>query len=113
MLGQELKGDAKPALVLARYPLVLEVGARRHPAVNLIGEGLDVLGDRQAGLKLLDGLGVLVLGGEQRQGDLDARGVLRVDHGRVDRDGGLEGVIGRGDGERDDLAAPAELGNGK
>lgn len=108
VLRQEVQHNLVPPPVLLLDLGVLEVRPGGHPPVDLVREGLDVLGDLEAGVEALHGLGVLVLGGEEAEGDLDLGAVGRVDHGGVAGDGGGEG--GRGGGcQRHYLAAPAVL----
>lgn len=108
MLSKESQECLVATLVLLLHAWVLEVRARCHPAVDLVAEGLDVLGALQVRLELLDVVGRLVLGGEQAERDLDLLGVGRVDHGRVALGGGGEGRVGGRGRDGDDLAAPAE-----
>ena len=94
--------DLIPALILRPDPLVLQIPARGHPAVDLIGEGLDVLGHGEGGVEGLHVGGRFVLGGEHAEGDGDGFCVGGVDHGGMDFGGGGEGGGGLG-GEGDDL----------
>lgn len=66
--------------------------------MDLVGEGLNVLlpARREVLAERLDGVGVLVAGGEHAEEDLDAFGVGGVDHGGVDFGGGGEGGAGLG-----------------
>lgn len=66
--------------------------------MDLVGEGLNVLlpARREVLAERLDGVGVLIAGGEHAEGDLDAFGVGGVDHGGVDFGGGGEGGAGLG-----------------
>ena len=103
---EEGEGDLVAPFVLPLDPGVVQVRPRRHPAVDLVGEGLDVLGDLEICLVFLDVIGRLVLGREHAHGDLNFLGVSGVQHGRVDLDGGLElGWLARD--QRDELSAPA------
>ena len=103
---EEGEGNLVAPLVFLLDRWVVQVCPRSHPAVDLVGEGLDVLGDLETGLVALDVVGRLVLGREHAHGDLDLLGVGSIQHGRVDLDGGLElGRLARD--ERGDLTAPA------
>lgn len=98
VLAKELQNSLVPPDILALDALVLQVAARRHPAVDLVLEGLDVLGHAKVLLKLLDLVLGLLLRGEQDKGNLDALGLLGVNHGRVALGANGEGVIlGLGD----------------
>ena len=96
MLAVKIQQHLVSALVLLLDPLVFQVTAGGHPAVDLVAKGLDVLCARQVLAERFHGVGVLVAGGEHAEGDLDALGVGGVDHGRVDFGGGGEGGAGLG-----------------
>lgn len=49
--------------------------------MNLIGKCLHVVFHRQVSLESFDGIGVLVLGGEEEDGDRNLLGVLGINHG--------------------------------
>lgn len=105
MLAVKIQQHLVSPLVLLPDPLVLQVGARGHPAVDLVAEGLDVLcfaARRKVLAERFHGVGVFVAGREHAEGDLDAFGVGGVDHGGVDFGGGGEGGAGLG-GQGDDL----------
>lgn len=109
ILGKEIQHRLVTPRVLLLDALVRQVAAGGHPAVDLVLEGLDVLGALEVRLELLDLVVGLLLGGEHDQRDLDRLSFLGLDHGRVALGADGEGVVvGRGD-EADDLAAPAEL----
>ena len=112
MLVEEVQDGLVSPFILLEHLGVLEVGPRRHPAVDLSREGLDVVGGLQVVLESLDGLGILILGGEHRHGDGDCLGVLGVDHGRVTLHGSLEDLVVLAGRERRDLTTPAESENG-
>ena len=109
ILPQELNHSLIAPLILSTNVIVFEVRARRHPAVDLVAEGLNVLGAGERGLVLLNVLSVLVLRREQAKGHLDFGRLGRVHHRGVHLDAGLEGVLRRRGHEGDYLAAPAEL----
>jgi DNA-binding transcriptional LysR family regulator len=96
-------------LVLSLDLLVIEVGTRRHEAVNLTIEALKLLGHLQSILKLLDRVCIFVARSNHEQGHLDARCLRGVEHGWValSTSRKLAELVGRDDGN--DLAAPAEL----
>lgn len=112
MLVEEVQDGLVSPFILLAHLRVLEVGPRRHPAVDLGREGLDVVGGLQVVLESLNGLGILVLGGQHRHGDGDCFGVLGVDHGRVTLHGSLEDLVVLAGRKRRDLTTPAESENG-
>lgn len=109
VLPKERQDSLVPPLILSLDAVIAEIAARRHPPVDLVAKDLDVLGDGEGVLELLDVLGRLVARRQHRHGDLQALGVGGVDHGRVRRRSDGEGVGVRLGREGDDLAAPAEL----
>jgi hypothetical protein len=109
VLVKELQHSLVTPLILLLHSGILQVSSRSHPAVDLILERLNVLGNLEGLLKLLDLVLGFVARGEQHGGDLDVLGVVGVDHGGVDRGGDGEGVGVGLCGEGDDLAAPAVL----
>lgn len=112
MLVEEVQDGFVSPFILLAHLRVLEVGPRRHPAVDLGREGLDVVGGLQIVLESLNGLGILVLGSQHRHGDGDCFGVLGVDHGRVTLHGSLEDLVVLAGRKRRDLTTPAESENG-
>lgn len=109
MLAKEAEQRLVAALILRLDTLVAEVRAGSHPAMNLVVESLNVLGDREGLLKLLDVLGGLVARSQHHEWDVDAVGVGGVDHGRVDRGSCVEDVGAALGGQRNGLATPAVL----
>lgn len=93
VLTKEAQKSLVAALILLLDSIVAQVGTGSHPAVNLIFEDLNVLRYLECVLELLDILGGLVAGSQQGNGDVDALGVGRIDHGRVDRGNGPKGVV--------------------
>lgn len=79
--------------------------------MDLIRKDLDMFGDLQVRLELLDVVGRLVAGRQHAKWDLDVLGVGGVDHGGVALGGGAEGRVGCGGHDGDNLAAPAESNN--
>jgi hypothetical protein len=106
IIVEEGEGDLVPSLVFLEDGRVVQVCARGHPAVDLVREGLDVLGYLEVGLVLLDVVRRLVLGRQNAHGDLDLLRVGRVQHGRMALDRGLELGLLACD-ERGHLATPA------
>ena len=96
MLVVEIQQHAIPPLILLAHPLIFQIRARGHPAVELVAERLDVVGDAESLAELRHGGGVFVAGGEHAEGDLDPFGVGGVDHCGVDFGGGGEGGAGLG-----------------
>lgn len=109
MLAKEAEQRLVATLVFGFDPIVAEVRAGSHPAVNLVVESLHVLGDLEGLLKLLDVLGGLVAGSQHYERNVDAVGVGGVDHGRVNRGSGIEDVGAALGGQRNSLATPAVL----
>ncbi|KUI57634.1 hypothetical protein VP1G_10946 [Cytospora mali] len=72
VLGKESQDRLVTTSVFLQDSLVLQVGASSHPAVDLVTEGLDVLGSSQIGLEFLDVLDGLVLGGQQDKRNFDS-----------------------------------------
>ncbi len=109
MLAKELQNSLVTPLILSLDAIIAEIGAGGHPAVDLVTEDLDVLGDGQSVLELLDIRGGLILGGQHGERDSKALGIGGIDHGGMGGGSDAEGV-GRGlGGQGDDLASPAEL----
>jgi hypothetical protein len=108
VLGVKVQERSVAALVLLLHLLVLEVRSRRHPAVDLRAERLDVLGHAERRLEFLHVFGRFIFGCEHAERDSDLRRVRWVDHGRVDFSCGLERCSGLGC-QGDDFAAPAGL----
>jgi hypothetical protein len=100
------------SLVLLADLGVVQVASSGHEAMDLGGEGLDVVGDLQVGLEGIDIGGHLVLGGKHGHGDVHLLGVIGIDHGRVALHGGLEGLVILAGGQTGDLAAPAVAEDG-
>ena len=92
----KIQQHAITPLILLPHPLIFQIAPRRHPAVHLVPERLDVVGGAERLVELLHGGGVLVAGGEHAEGDLDSLGVGGVDHCGVDFGGGGEGGAGLG-----------------
>lgn len=109
VLSEELQHRLVTPQVLGLDPVLAQIGASGHPAVNLVLEDLDVLRDLEGVLELLDVLGGLVSRGQEDEGDLQAFGVGGVHHGRVDAGGDGEGVGVGLDSQGNDLSAPAVL----
>ena len=107
MLPQEIQRSAITALILLLHILILEITPRRHPAVNLGRESLDIVIRLQCRAKLGHIVGVLVFTRQEGHGDIDILGVIRVQHGRVTLHGCLECLVLGAGGENGDLAAPA------
>ena len=109
MLPKELEHSLIAPLILLNNPRILKIGPSGHPSVDLIVEGLDVVVDLEVVGELLDVGGVLILGGEDGDGNADVGGVLGVEEGGVAGHAGLEGGVGVGSDEGYDFAAPAVL----
>lgn len=109
LLAEKVQKRLVSPLILRLDALILQVRSRSHPAVDLVSKSLNVVGNLERLLKLLDSRLVLVLGCQQRKGDSEALGVGRVDHGGMGCGTGREGVGGSLDGEGNDFAAPAIL----
>lgn len=109
VLPKERQQGLVAAFVLGLDSVVAQVGASSHPAVDLVGKGLNVLGNGEGVLKLLDVFGGLVARGEQDEGNLDAGSVGGVDHGRVHRGSSGKGVGRFLDGQSNGLPAPTVL----
>lgn len=112
MLAEEVKQDLVTTLVLLLVLSVVQVGTSSHPAVDLSGEGLNVLGDLQVGTEGIDIGSGLVLGGKHGEGNLDRLGVVGVDHGGVALSTSLEGVVLASESQSSDLTTPAETEDG-
>ena len=96
MLAVEIEQHLVAPLVFLPGPLILQVAAGGHPAVDLVAKGLDVVLRAQVLAELRHRVGVFVAGREHAEGYLDAFGVVGVDHGGVDFGGGGEGGAGLG-----------------
>lgn len=108
MLVEELENGLVSTLVLLPHLGILQVRSRSHPAMDLTREGLDMLGDLQICLIVLDILSRLISRGEHRHGDIHSLGVIGIDHSRVALRSGLEELIISARSKGSDLAAPAE-----
>lgn len=106
LLEEAQRGPVSPLILLAHL-LILEVGASSHPSVDLGGEGLNIVGLLQVGTECLDILGVLVLGGQHRHGDVDTLGIVRVEHRWVALHRRLEQLVVLTRRQGRDLASPA------
>lgn len=80
---EEFENSLISALVFLAHLGVLQVRSGSHPAMDLSWESLDVLGDLQVCLKVLDVLGGLVFRGQEYHGDVHGLCIVGVDHGRV------------------------------
>lgn len=112
MLVEEVQQGLVSSLVLFHHLGVLQVATSCHPAVNLGGEGLDVVGDLQVGLESVDVVLRLVLGCQHCERHLDGLCIVGVDHCRVSLSTSLEEVVLTADRQRRDLSAPAVSQNG-
>lgn len=108
-VAKELEQHLITPPVLLGDLIILQIRARGHPPVNLIGEGLDMVLDLEALGEGLDGSGVLILGGEEAEGDGHVGSIGWVDHSGVAGGGGSEGSVGAGSRKGGNLAAPAVL----
>lgn len=102
MLAVKVEQHLVPTLILHLDLLVLEVATSRHPAMDLVTEGLDVVFHAQGLAELFHRVRIFVAGREHADRYLDAFGVCGIDHGGVDFRNGGEGGAGLG-GEGDDL----------
>lgn len=109
VLTKELKDCLVTPFILLLDAVVTEIGTSGHPAVDLILEGLYVLGHFEGVLKLLDLLIGLLLGSQKHGRDRKALGIRSIYHGGVDLGGNGEGVRVCLDAESNDLATPAIL----
>lgn len=109
LLAEKLQKRLVSPLILRLDALILQVRSGSHPAVDLVAKSLNVVGNLERLLKLLDIRLILVLGCQQRKGDSEALGVGWVDHGGMGCGTGGEGVGGSLEGEGNDFAAPAVL----
>lgn len=108
MLVEKVENGLVAALVLLADLLVLEVGPRSHPAVDLGREGLNMVGNLQVVPVPLHVVRVLVLGRQHRDRCRHVLRVVGVQHGRVTLHTGLERdaeVLGQG--QVGDFGAPA------
>lgn len=95
--SKECQHRLVPPCVLLLHTLVAQIRPRRHPPVDLVTKGLDVLrrlGQRR--LELRDVLSRLVLGRQHGQRNRDVLCVSGVDHSRMALGTDLEGVLSGG-----------------
>lgn len=109
VLAKKFQERLVASLILRLDPLVVQVRARRHPAVDLVSKRLDMVGHLEILLKLLDVLWGLISRRQEGKGDGEAFSIGRVDHGRVSRGRGNEGVCWCLDCESNNFTAPAVL----
>jgi len=112
VLVEKVKHGFVATLVLLAHLSILQVRASSHPAVDLGGEGLDVVRRLEVGLERLDVLGNLVLGGQDSHGDVHGLGVVGVDHGGVALHSRLEEPVVLAGRQSSDLTAPAVAQDG-
>ena len=107
MLVEEFQSSLVSPLVLLANFSILEVRTGCHPTVDLSGESLNVVGNRQVGAEILDILGVLILGSEHGHGDGDRLRIIRGEHSGVALHGGFEDLVVLARGQGGDLSTPA------
>ena len=112
MLVEEVKDGLVATLVLLAHLGVLQVRTSSHPAVDLGGEGLDVVRSLEVGLECFDVIRGLVLGGQESHGDVHGLGVVGVDHGGVALDSRLEELVVLAGRQSGNLTTPAVAQDG-
>ena len=90
IIVEESKGDLVSPLVFLEDYGVIQVCSCGHPAVDLVGEGLDVFRDLEVGLVFFDVVCILVLGRKHTHGHLNLLCIGWIEHGWMALDGGLE-----------------------
>jgi len=109
---EEVKHGLVATLVLLAHLGVLQVRTSSHPAVDLGGEGLDVVRSLEVGLERLDVLGNLILGGQDSHGDVHGLGIVGVNHGGVALHSRLEELVVLAGGQSSNLTTPAVAQDG-
>ena len=109
---EEREDSLVAPLVLLLNLSVLQVGASRHPAVDLSREGLDVVRNRQVVFEALNVIGGLVLGSEHGHRDVHVLSVVGVDHSGVALNSGLEDLVVLAGEQGSDLSTPAVANDG-
>lgn len=103
---EELHSKLIATLILLLAFWIIQISSCAHEAVYLVIEGLNVLGDFQLLIILLDVISRLFLRSEHHHGDLDVLGVRCINHSRAGLDSCLEFcVLARNQGGH--LATPA------
>lgn len=109
MPAEKLKYSLVATGIFCPDSRVGEVRTGRHPAMNLVAEGLDMMGYRETLLEGSDIGGRILTGSEEQVRDRNGLGAFRVDHGRMQTGCDDEGIGRRGGNELCNLATPAVL----
>lgn len=112
VLVEERQHSLVSPLVLLADLRILQVTARSHPAVNLRGEGFDMVGNLQVGFEGFHILGGLILGGKHGHRDVHLFGVVGVNHSWVALHSSLEELVLFARGQASDLTTPAVAEDG-
>lgn len=77
---QKVKDHAVAFFVGLAVGFDINVGSRRHEAVNVVMERIDLVGSLQIVAKFLDGITILIFGGNHLKWNRDLARVRRIDH---------------------------------